>query len=132
MATPSRIAQYLYDQAAELASMDFGWLLITVALSVYGTNPVVQQPYAFTAAIISFPPLVGHTTIVTLCGFAYGMKGFYIAAFGSVIGSTLSFSLLRFLFKERLRYWLASNRNWKALEEVVVWPMHFILTPKSD
>jgi len=102
VATPSRIAQYLYDQAAELASMDFGWLWLLAALT-----------------IISFPPLVGYTTIVTLCGFAYGMNGFYIAVFGSVVGSTLSFSLLRFLFKERLRYWVASNKKWKALEEVV-------------
>lgn len=89
-------------------------------------NPVVQQPYAFIVVIISFPPLVGHTSIITLCGFAYGMKGFYVAAFGSLVGSAISFSLLRFLFKERLHHWLGSNENWKALEEVVVRSMHLI------
>ena len=34
--TPSRIAQYSYDRAAELASTEFGWLLLVAALSTYG------------------------------------------------------------------------------------------------
>ena len=69
---------------------------------------------------ISFPPLVGHTTLVTLCGFAYGMKGFYISASSSVIGSALAFLTLRFLFRHRLRHWSTQNEKWQALEAVVV------------
>ena len=51
--------------------------------------------------VISFPPCIGHTTIVTLCGFAYGMKGFYIAAPASLIGSSAAFVVLRLLFSRR-------------------------------
>lgn len=72
------------------------------------------------AVIISFPPCVGHTTTVTLCGFAYGMKGFPIAAIGSLVGSALAFTVLRLLFSKRLQKWSASSEKWQALEAVVV------------
>lgn len=70
--------------------------------------------------LISFPPCIGHTTTVTLCGFAYGMKGFFIAAGGSLVGSATAFAVLRFLFSRRLRKWSSSNEKWQALEAVVV------------
>ena len=76
--------------------------------------------YGNYAVVISFPPCIGHTTIVTLCGFAYGMKGFYIAAPASLIGSAAAFVVLRFLFSRRLRKWSSSNEKWQALEAVVV------------
>jgi len=69
--------------------------------------------------LISFPPMTGHTTTVTLCGFAYGMKGFYLGLAGSVLGASVSFVVLRFLFAKRLRKWSATNDNWTALETVV-------------
>ncbi|KAF8640059.1 hypothetical protein AX17_001301 [Amanita inopinata Kibby_2008] len=99
--TPSRIAQFLYDQARKLAATRFGWLALCAAIF-----------------FISFPPLVGHTTLVTLCGFAYGMKGFYIASSASVVGSAAAFIFLRFIFSQRLRQW-STNEKWQALEEVV-------------
>lgn len=64
--------------------------------------------------------MTGHTTIVTLCGFAYGMKGFFLALAGSVVGAALAFVTLRFLFSKRLRKWSATNDKWTALETVVV------------
>ncbi|KAF8165439.1 Golgi apparatus membrane protein TVP38 [Crassisporium funariophilum] len=100
--TPSRIAQYLYDKARLLAETRFGWLALGAAI-----------------VCISFPPLVGHTTLVTLCGFAYGMKGFFIASTGSVLGSALVFVVLRLLFRDRLHSWSSQNRKWQALESVV-------------
>lgn len=73
---------------------------------------------------VSFPPLTGHTTAVTLCGFAYGMKGFAVAAIGSSIGSALVFLIFRFLFSTRVRHWSSENKQWQALESVVVcWEM---------
>ncbi|KAG6857343.1 Tlg2-vesicle protein [Tephrocybe sp. NHM501043] len=69
--------------------------------------------------VISFPPLIGHTTLVTLCGFAYGMPGFFIAAAASVIGASLVFAVLRFFFNKRLRQWSDHNEKWQALESVV-------------
>ncbi|KAF9055209.1 Golgi apparatus membrane protein TVP38 [Hymenopellis radicata] len=70
-------------------------------------------------ALVSFPPLIGHTTLTTLCGFAYGMKGFAIAATASVVPSALVFVTLRFCFSHRLRQWSTQSDKWQALESVV-------------
>ena len=72
------------------------------------------------SVIISFPPAIGHTTTVTLCGFAYGMKGFYLAAFGSVFGAAVAFVVLRWMFSARLRKISSQNEKWQALEAVIV------------
>ena len=48
------------------------------------------------------------------------MKGFYLGLAGSVLGATVSFVVLRFLFSKRLRKWSATNDKWTALETVVV------------
>jgi len=82
--------------------MEYGWLAIVGFM-----------------ILISFPPMTAQTTTVTLCGFAYGMKGFYIALAGSVLGSSVTFVVLRFLFSKRLREWSATNEKWTALETVV-------------
>jgi len=99
---PDRIAQTMYDLAQDISHLRFGWLLLGGAL-----------------VIISFPPCIGHTTLVTLCGFAYGMKGFPIAAAGSLVGSATAFAVLRLLFSKRLRKWSSSSEKWQALESVI-------------
>lgn len=96
------IAQAMYDVAQKLSHMKYGWLIILGSMIV-----------------VSFPPLMGHTTIVTLCGFAYGMKGFFIGLAGSLLGAVIVFAVLRLLFSKRLRKWSATNDKWTALETVV-------------
>ena len=77
--------------------------------------------------VISFPPCVGHTTLITLCGYAYGMKGFPIAAGGTLFGSAFTFIVLRFLFSRRLQKWSQSNEKWQALETVIVsWKQQYL------
>ncbi|KIY46635.1 Golgi apparatus membrane protein TVP38 [Fistulina hepatica ATCC 64428] len=100
--TPSRIAQAAYDISTEIAKMPAGWLIFTGLI-----------------VVVSFPPAIGHTTTVTLCGFAYGMRGFYIAAAASVVGSAAAFVVLRLLFSERLKRWSEKNEKWQALESVI-------------
>jgi uncharacterized membrane protein YdjX (TVP38/TMEM64 family) len=100
--TPARIFQSLYQLAHRLSLLRFGWLAL-----------------AAVTALTCFPPFVGHTTVVTLCGFAYGMKGFAIAAPASSIGSTIVFWTFRRFCTTRLRHWSATNRNWQALESVI-------------
>jgi len=100
--TPARIAQYSYDKARLLAATPFGWLAFGLLI-----------------AGISFPPLAGHTTLVTLSGFAYGMQGFFISATASLLGSALVFVVLRRLFSKRLNAWSSKSNNWQALESVV-------------
>jgi len=96
------IAQALYDLAQKLSQMKYGWLIVLGIMIV-----------------ISFPPMLGHTTTVTLCGFAYGIKGFYLGLAGSVLGAIVTFVVLRLLFSKRLRRWSATNEEWTALETVV-------------
>ena len=64
--------------------------------------------------------MVSHTTTVTVCGFAYGTNGLFVAMAGSVLGAATAFVVLRFLFSKRLRKWSATNVEWTALETVVV------------
>ena len=64
--------------------------------------------------------MIGHTTMLHVCGFAYGLKGFPLAAAASVIGSSAVFLALRFLFGKKLRAWSSSNDKWQALETVIV------------
>ncbi|OSX60366.1 hypothetical protein POSPLADRAFT_1040570 [Postia placenta MAD-698-R-SB12] len=99
---PERIGQSLYNLAQRISHQPYGWMILGGAL-----------------VFVSFPPCIGHTTLVTLCGYAYGMKGFIVAAGGSLFGSALAFVVLRFLFSERLRRWSSSNDKWQALETVV-------------
>ncbi|KAF9006474.1 Golgi apparatus membrane protein TVP38 [Cyathus striatus] len=116
--TPSRIAQFLYDHARMLAKTRFGWLALGSAI-----------------VVISFPPLIGHTTLVTLCGFAYGMKGFFIASSASVIGACLKWRALEDVVKAKglpliilIRVspfppWVYSNSLFASIEPVKLWQL---------
>lgn len=99
--TPQRIFQYLYDSVHALSLKPYGWLVLGAII-----------------VAVSFPPMIGHTTTVMLCGFAYGMKGFFIAAAASQVGSILVFVLLRYFFRRQLRTWSKGDR-WVAFEEVI-------------
>ncbi|KAJ7591163.1 Golgi apparatus membrane protein TVP38 [Mycena floridula] len=98
--TPSRIAQFLHDQATKLSHLQYGWLILAGAI-----------------VACSFPPLIGHTTLSTLCGFAFGLRGFYITSTASLVGSCLVFVILRTTFGARIRSW--KNSKWEALETVI-------------
>ncbi|KII94741.1 hypothetical protein PLICRDRAFT_190301 [Plicaturopsis crispa FD-325 SS-3] len=100
--TPSRIAQYLYDLAQRLSHNPFGWLIFSVAI-----------------VVASFPPIIGHTTAMTMCGFAYGVKGFAVAGPASSVGSAIVFVVLRYFFSRRLRQWSSDSDKWQALETVI-------------
>jgi uncharacterized membrane protein YdjX (TVP38/TMEM64 family) len=58
--------------------------------------------------------------LCTLAGFAYGMNGFFISGAASILGSAISFTVLRLLFRKRLHAWSSENEKWQALESVVV------------
>lgn len=100
---PKAITQKFYDLGQEIARYRYGWLCLAAML-----------------VILCFPPLVFYFTVVSLCGFTYGMKGVFIAGPASLLGSALAFIALRYLFRERLRTYTAKNEKWQALENVVV------------
>ncbi|KAI0003068.1 Golgi apparatus membrane protein TVP38 [Russula compacta] len=100
--TPARIVQTLYDLGQRTREHPLGWLLLATFIQ-----------------IVSFPPMIGHTTVLNLCGFTYGMKGFLVAAPASLAASAVVFIILRYLFGEMLRSWSKENKMWRALEAVI-------------
>ncbi|KAJ3573883.1 hypothetical protein NP233_g2150 [Leucocoprinus birnbaumii] len=100
---PAQVPQYLYDKAKIFSETKWGWLYLGIAMS-----------------ITSLPPLVGYTTLTSVCGFAYGFtKGFLISAIASLLGSALVFVVLRYIFRERIQQWAEQNKKWQALEAVI-------------
>jgi len=99
---PAHIAQSFYDLGQRTREHPFGWMFLATLIQ-----------------IISIPPMIGHTTMLNLCGFTYGMKGILVAAPASLIASTLVFIALRHLFGDVLRSLSERNQTWKALEAVV-------------
>jgi uncharacterized membrane protein YdjX (TVP38/TMEM64 family) len=81
---------------------------------------LINSSYSNITEIASIPPMIGHTTLLNLCGFTYGMKGFLIAAPASLVASTIVFVALRYLFSGVVRSWSEKNEIWKALEAVIV------------
>jgi len=100
--TPSRIAQALYDAAQSLRRQKFGWLVLGAIL-----------------VVVCFPPFIGYSTVVNLCGFTYGLKGFFVAGLATLIGSALVFTTLRLLFSKRVQRWTSTSEKWQALETVI-------------
>ncbi|EJD01430.1 Golgi apparatus membrane protein TVP38 [Fomitiporia mediterranea MF3/22] len=99
---PSTVTQKFYDLGQELARLRFGWAILAAIM-----------------VIISFPPLTFYWTSVSLCGFTYGLKGMFVAAPATVIGSAIVFVVLRSLFRHKLREWTSKNEKWQALEAVI-------------
>lgn len=121
MLGPDRIGQALYNLAQKISHLQYGWLILLGLLGLlYSLCTDVQGVLIPFLVAISFPPCIGHSTVCTLCGFAYGMRGLPLAACGTLLGASLCFIVLRFLFSHRLHEWSASNEKWQALETVVV------------
>lgn len=117
---PGTIAQFFYDLAQDLSNLKLGWLILGSVICTAFRPLLITQWLMILTVVTCFPPLTGHTTFVTLCGFAYGMKGFYLAAAASLIGSALVFAVLRSLLAARLRKWTSTNDKWMALDTVIV------------
>lgn len=100
--TPARIAQFMYDIAQDIRRLPYGYVILIGVMIV-----------------ASFPPFIGHTTLVNLCGFTYGVQGFFPAAIGTLAGSAIVFVTLRSMFSKRLHSWTSTNEKWQALEAVI-------------
>ncbi|KAH3945635.1 golgi apparatus membrane protein TVP38 [Parastagonospora nodorum] len=65
---------------------------------------------------VSFPPLVGHGTLMTIAGFVYGFpNGWYIAASATILGSTASFIASRSLLKSFVDRLIKGDKRFAAL-----------------
>ncbi|KAF2278134.1 uncharacterized protein EI97DRAFT_431394 [Westerdykella ornata] len=66
--------------------------------------------------VVSFPPLLGYSTLLTICGFVFGFpNGWFIAASASVVGSTVSFILSRSVLKNMVHRLVAHDTRFAAL-----------------
>ncbi|KAJ6258581.1 hypothetical protein Dda_6627 [Drechslerella dactyloides] len=66
--------------------------------------------------ISAFPPLIGYSTSVTLAGFIFGLpNGWYIAASGTVVGSTAAFIACRVYFRNFAQKMVATDKRFAAL-----------------
>ncbi|KAK6531789.1 Tlg2-vesicle protein [Orbilia ellipsospora] len=64
----------------------------------------------------AFPPLIGYSTSVTLAGFVYGLpNGWYIAASGTVVGSTAAFIACRVYFRNFAQKMVQTDKRFAAL-----------------
>jgi hypothetical protein len=120
--TPARIAQFTYDVAQDIRHLPYGYTILIVVMSkhVLYTHIWWIWTWSFPSVAVSFPPFIGHTTLLNLFGFTYGLQGFFPAAFGSLAGSAIVFVTLRIMFSKRLRSWTSTNEKWQALEAVIV------------
>ncbi|KAG1770029.1 Golgi apparatus membrane protein TVP38 [Suillus occidentalis] len=100
--TPACIAQFTYDTAQDIRHLPYGYTILIVVMIA-----------------ASFPPFIGHITLLNVFGFTYGLQGFFPAAFGSLAGSAIVFVTLRSMFSNRLHSWTSTNEKWQALEAVI-------------
>ncbi|KAK6432730.1 Tlg2-vesicle protein [Oleoguttula sp. CCFEE 5521] len=73
----------------------------------------------FMTILVSFPPMIGYSTCVTLAGFVYGMHGWFIVSTATVLGSTLSFIVSRTLLKSFVGRMTEKNKQFAALSLVL-------------
>ncbi|KAF2253453.1 hypothetical protein BU26DRAFT_477677 [Trematosphaeria pertusa] len=94
-----RIFQSLLPVAKKWRDVRAGWLILWALI--------------FT---VSFPPLIGYSSLLTIAGFVYGFpNGWFIAASATVAGSTASFLLSRSLLKTMVHRLVANDKRFAAL-----------------
>lgn len=73
----------------------------------------------FITFCVSFPPMIGYSTCVTIAGFVYGMNGWFICATATVIGSTCSFIVSRTVLRGFVSRLAEKNKRFAALSLVL-------------
>lgn len=74
----------------------------------------------FLITVISFPPLIGYSTLATLCGMMYGFPGGWpLLACGTLFGSTCSFLTFRYLLSGFATRLAQSNKKFAALAKTL-------------
>lgn len=66
--------------------------------------------------VVSFPPLIGYSSLLAIAGFVYGFpNGWFIAASATIVGSTASFIISRTLLKSMVHRLIANDKRFAAL-----------------
>ncbi|EME79371.1 uncharacterized protein MYCFIDRAFT_34540 [Pseudocercospora fijiensis CIRAD86] len=93
---------YFAPAAKKWRNLPAGWLILWVM-----------------AFFVSFPPMIGYSTCVTIAGFVFGMQGWFIMASATVIGSTTSFIVSRTVLKKYVSRMTEKNKRFAALSLVL-------------
>lgn len=97
-----RIFAWLAPAAKRWRELPGGWMIL----------------WALTFAV-SFPPMIGYSTLVTIAGFVFGMKGWLIMSTATTIGSTCGFLASRTLLKSFVGKLTEKNKRFAALSLVL-------------
>ncbi|KAI7239690.1 hypothetical protein KC330_g1794 [Hortaea werneckii] len=97
-----RILTYFAPAAERWREMPAGWLILW-----------------FMTFFVSFPPMIGYSTCVTIGGFVFGMKGWFILASATIVGSTCSFIVSKTLLKGYVSRIAEQNKRFAALSLVL-------------
>ncbi|KAK3709236.1 Tlg2-vesicle protein [Vermiconidia calcicola] len=97
-----RILAWFSPAAKSWRNLSGGWLILW-----------------FMTFFVSFPPMIGYSTCVTISGFVYGMKGWFIMSTATVVGSTCSFIISRTVLKDFVSRLTAKNKQFAALSHVL-------------
>ncbi|KAF2739315.1 hypothetical protein EJ04DRAFT_540935 [Polyplosphaeria fusca] len=94
-----RIFHALLPVAAKWRDVTAGWIILWVLIF-----------------IVSFPPLIGYSSLLTVAGFVYGFpNGWFIAASATIVGSTVSFLVSRSILKSYVHRLVANDKRFAAL-----------------
>ncbi|KAI9710099.1 MAG: Tlg2-vesicle protein [Bogoriella megaspora] len=93
-----RIFAWLGPVAEKWRNIRGGWLII----------------WALTFTV-SFPPLIGYSTIVTLSGFVYGLSGWFIVATATIAGSSAAFVVSRTVLTGFVQRLTQNDKRFAAL-----------------
>lgn len=97
-----RIFAYLAPAARRWRELPGGWLILW-----------------FLTFLVSFPPMIGYSTCVTIAGFVFGMKGWFIMSTATIVGSTCSFIVSRTVLKGFVGRLTEKNKQFDALSLVL-------------
>lgn len=70
-------------------------------------------------SLVSFPPLIGFSSLVILIGIVYGFKGFWLVAIISSTMSTASLSLFKYYFQSVSKKIIDSHENLQLFTSVI-------------
>jgi len=97
-----RISALLTPAAKRWRELPAGWLILW-----------------FLTFFVSFPPMIGYSTCVTIAGFVFGMKGWFIMSTATVAGSTCAFLVSRTVLKTFVSRLTEKNQRFAALSLVL-------------
>lgn len=98
-----KIIEYTVDASNQIREMGFKGVLI----------------FVFLLSIVSFPPLIGFSSLCIIIGIVYGFNGFPLIAITSSIMSAVSLCCFKYFFREKSQQIIDSHENLQLFVSVI-------------